>query len=431
MEEGTVLKEYEQRLKEAGGGPNEAQYRYLYGRVLGQTGEEHLEDARKQFEQAAAINPKFAWAYDGLGTYYNLKAASKTTSDKDAADFRDKATQMFEKAVRTDGKLFTTKQKLAAQYMDVSERRASQAMGIRAKARGRPLTLEEDKQVNSLVRESLRLSEECKTRLLELLNEQPQEPEVYVLMAVFMYSDGSFLMAKQTALTGLALMKDKQPADPENRDKMESDFNGIAQKCDMLIRQLAENTQPKDTVFPHFFFEKEFRARLQSDNEALRANTVNHLKYYYDTVPKMKDEPVTDYTPMQMMALVLIGEALGDKSEVVQMNAVDALGMLQVAPFAEEVGKILVDKKASDEMRRKAALALGNMHTAKAVDPLIDGLEDKNQAVREYCLKGLRDMAVQTFGYGYADEPDKRAEAIKKIRDWWKENKSTYPVPEP
>ena len=433
VEPEAVLKEYEQRLKDAKGTADEPQYLYLYGRLLGQMS--NPEDAKTQFELAASLNPKLPWPYDGLGTYYILKAQEQGTSQKDADDCINKAMQMYEKAVRLDNKLLTTKLKLAELYMNVSSLRQGQAEEIRTRAAGRALAPEEQDKIKSLLGEAYRLSGECKARITEMLADQPQEPEVLLLTATFQYEDGSYFLAKQAAATGLNLTKEKPPVDPEVRDRIEIKLTGIMQDSDIFIRQLAENRVQKGAVFPHFFFENEFRARMQSDDANLRANTIQALAAFYIGVMQTRDELdekiLADYEQMQKTALVLIGEALADGADNVRLNAVKAAGALGVEPFCEDIGKILANAKEPDEMRREAALALGNMRSAKAVEFLIEGLKDESRPVREYSIKGLRDLAIQTFGYDYAAEVGKRLETAEKIKKWWEENKATYQVPKP
>jgi len=429
IEPGTVMKEYEQRLQQARGTADEPRYLYLHGRLLGQM--RSLEDARTEFEHAANLNPKFPWSYDGLGTYYILKAQEPGTSQKDADDYVNKAMQMYEKAVRLDNKLVTTKLKLAELYLNVSALRQGEAGEILARAAGQALTPEEQDKIKSLRDEAYHLGGECKARISELLADQPQNPEVLLLTATFQYADGSYFLAKQTAAAGLALIKEKPPIDPETGEKMEAKLTGIMRDSDIFAKRLAGNGA--DEVPPQFFFEPEFRARMQSDDANLRANMIETLVKFYVRVLQIRDslneKMLADYEQMQKTAVVLMGEALSDKADNVRLAAVQAVRALQVEPFCEEIGKILIDANEPEEMRHEAALALGEMRSAKAVEPLIEGLKDESQPVREYSIKALRDLAVQTFGYDYAAAPEKRNAAIEKIKKWWEENKAAYQVP--
>jgi tetratricopeptide (TPR) repeat protein len=432
VEKGAALKEYEQRLAGSAGTAEEARYLYLYGRLLGQSGD--LEAARTHFERAAELDPKMPWPCDGLGIYCMLKAGTPGISPGEADDFMTKALGMFEKAVRLDGKQLVIKKKLAGLYLEVSARRQARAEEIRLKAEGRALTPDELNQVKAALRDSYRMESECKARLMEMLGEKIADPEVQFYLAAFMFSDQSHVLAKQAAEAGLALLKEKPLPDAKDGEAIKVKLTGIAQDSAIWIRRLEENRDLETSAYPHSFFDEEFGARMGSEKAAMRANTVLALTAFIVQSAKRMDELDPDvrgdYERMQMSALKMISGAVFDKEDAVRLNAVKAVGGFQVKPMCEEVGKILVNAKESEELRREAALALGDMRLAAGVDFLIEGLKDESQSVREYSADGLRSLGVQTFGYDYAAEAEKRAEAIAKIKQWWDENKANYRAPE-
>lgn len=432
VEKGAALKEYEQRLAEAAGTAEEAQYLYLYGRLLGQSGD--LEAARTHFERAAALNPKMAWAYDGMGTYYILKRTEPGLSPSDKDDLLTKALGMFEKAVKLDNKELTTRKKLVSLYLEVSAIRQAKAREIQLKAEGRALTAAEEQEVRDALRDQYRMETECKARLMEMLGEKIADAEVQMYMAMFMYVDGSYMLAKPAAEAGLGLLKEMPLADAEDNEAVKVKLTGIAQDSGTWLKRLEENRDLQEGVYPRYFFDEEMGARMGSEKAAMRANTVLFLGGFIAESARMMNEMDPDvredYKRMQMSALKMISGAVFDKEDAVRLNAVKAVGGVQVKPMCEEVGKILVNAKEGEEMRREAALALGEMRVAGAVDFLIEGLRDESQSVREYSADGLRSLGVQTFGYDYAAEAEKRAEAIAKIIKWWDENKANYQAPE-
>jgi len=56
-----------------------------------------------------------------------------------------------------------------------------------------------------------------------------------------------------------------------------------------------------------------------------------------------------------------------------------------------------------------------------AIPALIDALENADQRVREAAMLALQDLTGRTQLYRYDDTPEKRAEAVRKWREWWKE----------
>jgi tetratricopeptide (TPR) repeat protein len=425
---------------------------------LGQAGER--EKAREQFERATALNPKMPWPYDGMGTYYILKSTEPGLSPSERDDYLTKALAMFEKAVKLDNKQLTTRKKLVSLYLEVSAMRQARADEIRLKASGRALTAAEEKQVKGALRDQYRIETECKARLMEMLGEKIADPEVQLYTAMFMYGDGSYMLAKSAAEAGLGLLKEKPLADAQDNEAVKVKLTGIAQDSGIWLKRLEENRDLGEGVYPQYFFEEELKARMGSEKAAMRANTVLFLTWFIVESAKKMDamdpDVREDYKRMQMSALKMISAAVYDKEDAVRLNAVNAVGGFQVKPMCEEVGKILVNAKESEEMRREAALALGNMRVAEGVGFLVEGLKDENQSVREcsakalgalgvdflieglknesqsvreYSADALRALGVQTFGYDFAAEAEKRAEAIAKIMQWWEENKATYQAP--
>jgi len=431
---GTVLEEYRRRLQDAKAGDQrrEAQYQYLYGRLLGQTGD--LEEAREHFERASALDDRLPWPYDGLATYYIRKAQEPGVGEADSNDYINKALQMLEKAVRKDPNQTAIRLKLSALYMEVSSLRLSQAEVIRAGAEGGILTREDERRIKSLLRDAYRFSNECKSLLLETFHEGVKEPNLYQQLATLMFGDGCYFMARKTALTGLVLLGSNPPGHPQALEKIKVKLTGIAKDCKVYMTRLQEGRDTSEMPFPQLFFKDEFRARMQSKKVDFRARTVKDLALFYAQVmrdrEKIDESILHDYERMQGDALVQIGLALEDSEDKVRKEAINVLGVLRVQPFCEGIGKILQDPKESADLRWEATLALGAMRTVDAVNYLITGLKDEDDGVREESAKGLRKLGVQTFGYDFDDKLSVRAEKTRRIEEWWKENMDTHRIPQ-
>ena len=52
-----------------------------------------------------------------------------------------------------------------------------------------------------------------------------------------------------------------------------------------------------------------------------------------------------------------------------------------------------------------------------AISPLVDSLQNEDQAVRFYAIEALRRLVGTNYGYDYKAQPNRRAAAIQR----WKE----------
>jgi hypothetical protein len=57
-------------------------------------------------------------------------------------------------------------------------------------------------------------------------------------------------------------------------------------------------------------------------------------------------------------------------------------------------------------------------HSLKDAPGLVNGLSDDDAAVRFYCIEGLRRLTGEDFGYCYHEDPDRRAPAVSRWRQW-------------
>ena len=76
----------------------------------------------------------------------------------------------------------------------------------------------------------------------------------------------------------------------------------------------------------------------------------------------------------------------------------------------------------SPTIRIMAAKWAGDNKVVEATGPLVDMLNDEDQAVRFYAIEALRRIAGKDYGYKYQDRADLRAEAVGR---WRKATKTT------
>ncbi len=73
----------------------------------------------------------------------------------------------------------------------------------------------------------------------------------------------------------------------------------------------------------------------------------------------------------------------------------------------------------------EAAACAGALKAESAVPALIKALSDKRASMREAAINALTDITARTMWYHFDDPPEKRAEAIKRWREWWQKQKNS------
>ena len=70
-------------------------------------------------------------------------------------------------------------------------------------------------------------------------------------------------------------------------------------------------------------------------------------------------------------------------------------------------------------------------HPAFAVDPMISQLESDDVRMRDGGLHMLTKWHIPTFGFESSEQAQQRAAHIEKIKEWWRDNCSTFDLGEP
>lgn len=73
-----------------------------------------------------------------------------------------------------------------------------------------------------------------------------------------------------------------------------------------------------------------------------------------------------------------------------------------------------------------AARVLGELGAPAAIEPLIDALEDREEAVRETAVLSLRALSGRNFRFDPLASPAERARRVAAWRDWWAKARSDY-----
>jgi hypothetical protein len=120
-------------------------------------------------------------------------------------------------------------------------------------------------------------------------------------------------------------------------------------------------------------------------------------------------------------AVALVGRLVVDK--VVQKPVLDELMARRNAVDALCVGLLT---HPDDGARELCAELLGDMHSTKAVPPLIEALRDRSVHVRWDALRALSKLLYCEIGWwlrieGYKSQPGMMH---RRVSAWWKRNRS-------
>jgi HEAT repeat protein len=96
-------------------------------------------------------------------------------------------------------------------------------------------------------------------------------------------------------------------------------------------------------------------------------------------------------------AIPLLIKSTGDSSIFVRQESVWALGEIKDASVLPALLNLL-EKNSNIEVRKRSADALKKINDPKAIDGLIEQLDDINQSVAYASLQALRAITQQDFG---------------------------------
>lgn len=120
--------------------------------------------------------------------------------------------------------------------------------------------------------------------------------------------------------------------------------------------------------------------------------------------------------------------ASGDEHPDVRASAVTYLGWAGDTALIDGMAQLLKDNDG--QVRRSAAIALGNLSSESSVEslvdtlsgrvePLINALSDEDVSVRQQVIISLRRITHQFLGFRASGSEKEQGEAIAKWRSWW------------
>ncbi len=426
---GGVLERYKSLVEKHATTGNEATFRYLYGRLLGQLG--RLEEAKLQFERARDLRPKLSWPYDGLATYHLMQASIRPGESETLVD---NAIRLYKKAVERDPQQIESRVKLIQARIWLSKILAAENDKLKRRVNeGYEITQQQKDQIISFAVRIYDNTKNCKNEAIELVTQNPESAEAYFAFATFAAQDGAFLLAEEALAQARAVFA----ALPQSEARTKTD---LRKNIDLLEKEISAQIsgiitgEIKEVVLPlpAGFLGKEAGLRLKHESPVLRVLTVNMLtRLCADIIQDEGTMPEAlrgDYQYAAQNATFLIAQALDDKDDEVRLASLRALGNLMLDPFQDRVCAVLRDVKADPRLRREAAIALKKMRVKESVDTLIEGLKADDADVRKYSAEALLDLVGRMHGYNYDDPAEKRTEAVAQWEKWWAENKETFEI---
>jgi HEAT repeat protein len=122
-----------------------------------------------------------------------------------------------------------------------------------------------------------------------------------------------------------------------------------------------------------------------------------------------------------------LARALKDKDDNVVSHAIHVIGLGWVGgvPLFIEALQVKPDKRFPG--RYQIACNLGRTGDKRAIKPLIDALENKDERVRACAAEALNSITGQNFGsFSYVTSEQERSKAVKKWKSWWEKNKRDF-----
>jgi len=80
------------------------------------------------------------------------------------------------------------------------------------------------------------------------------------------------------------------------------------------------------------------------------------------------------------------------------------------------------------DQRIRAAVRAAKSDDEKAVPYLVDRLEDSEEEVRFAAYMALKQITGKTMGWRYYEPPERRAEAVRRWRQWLTETRGKEPA---
>jgi HEAT repeat protein len=127
-------------------------------------------------------------------------------------------------------------------------------------------------------------------------------------------------------------------------------------------------------------------------------------------VPHVKDVLRSGQQANRMEAAVILGRMVEENQEATAGEAL--LGF----PLGDE---------ESPEVRMAVVINVSAWRSPRAVAGLMDGLTDPDLAIRSFCWDRIKERCRPPVAFNPRDDFAPRAEAIQKLRAWWKDEQKT------
>lgn len=137
-----------------------------------------------------------------------------------------------------------------------------------------------------------------------------------------------------------------------------------------------------------------------------------------EEVPKTEKEPEPD---PELKAKIDLHIAQLANRKAGQRNYAKA----ELAKIGKPAVSALIQtlKQGTPWQRQAAAELLGAIGDERAIEPLIDALQDEDEFVRQNAINSLSTLTNQTFGFVHDAPESERQEAVKKWQDWLAQKK--------
>lgn len=112
-------------------------------------------------------------------------------------------------------------------------------------------------------------------------------------------------------------------------------------------------------------------------------------------------------------------ESLASNDPQTQVLAIDGIAGLRKSGDTGALTAVAADKTRDETVRAHAIGWLGRLRCVPAGPAVIDSLDDPSLAMRTRASRAIRSILNMDLGYRADDPPDKRAQAIQKIRQVW------------
>ena len=114
-----------------------------------------------------------------------------------------------------------------------------------------------------------------------------------------------------------------------------------------------------------------------------------------------------------------IAGMLADDNDMVVRMAIEAMKSRRIRENMAGLGALF--HRSNEVVAIEAMKCAAVLKERATIPALIDALEDERIGIREVAINALMDITTRSMFYHYGDSAEKRAEAVRKWREWWAE----------